>query len=376
MKLFFINVCTRRREDAKYPCVISLVFAASRLRAKNFSHYRQSLMFLIGWALLTPANSVLAAGTAASTTINNTAIVNYQIGGVPGTISDSVSFVVDEVLDVSVVWQDGANVGVFSPSSAQVLTFRVTNLGNGSEQFLLNTVTALAGDDFDPLAAGLQIWIDADANDTLNTINDTLYTGGNGPLLNGGVPGADAVTVFVTAGIPAGRGIGDLANLRLTATSVAANTAGEVGNPGAEIAGAGDGGVNAHVGLSGAQDDIIGVYEVSSAAVNIVKSVTVIGGNPIPGATLRYSLAVTVAGVSSVDNLVITDAIPANSTYTANSIVLNNVPQTDADDAPGFDYSDFNFSAANAISVDLSQGGAVSIAPPSSFTITFDVTID
>jgi uncharacterized repeat protein (TIGR01451 family) len=344
------------------------------LHGKNFV-IRAGIRFFLALALGLFVAPLFAAGTPASTTINNTAVVNYQVGGVPGTISDSVSFVVHEVLDVSVVWQDAANIGVLSPSSAQVLTFLVTNLGNGSEQFLLNAATALAGDDFDPQAAGLQIWIDADANDTLNTINDTLYTGANGPLLNGGTPGADAVTVFVTADIPAGRALDDLGNLRLTATSVAANTAGEVGNPGAEIAGAGDGGVNAHVGLSGAQDEILGVYAVSSTAVSIVKSVTVIGGNPVPGATLRYSLAVSVAGAVSVDNLLISDSIPANSTYSANSIVLNGVPQTDAADAPGVDYSEFNL-ISTAVSVDLSQGGTLSIAPPASFTITFEVTID
>jgi uncharacterized repeat protein (TIGR01451 family) len=114
---------------------------------------------------------------------------------------------------------------------------------------------------------------------------------------------------------------------------------------------------------------------VNSTAVSVVKSVTVVGGNPVPGATLRYSLAVSVAGAVSVDNLLISDSIPANSTYTANSIVLNGVPQTDAADAPGADYSEFNL-ISTAVSVDLSQGGTLSIAPPASFTITFEVTID
>jgi uncharacterized repeat protein (TIGR01451 family) len=332
---------------------------------------RRSLWLL----LLLSTNPAFAAGTAASTTISATATVNYQVAGIPASASDTVAFVVDEVLDVSVVWQDAANVAVNSPASAQVLTFLVTNLGNGNEQFLLSVNTSMGGDDFDP-AVGAEIWIDADDDGLLNTGIDTLYTGGNGPVLDGGTPGNDAVSVFVVADIPAGRSNGELANTALTATSVAVNAAGEVGNPGAEITGGGDGGVDAHVGLSGGQDSATGSYEVSGGSVAINKSVIVVGGGaPIPGAVLRYTLAINLSGGAAIDNLVITDPIPANTTYVANSIVLNAAAQTDTADAPA-DYSDFNLSNANSITVDLSQGGALSIMPPTNFTITFDTRIN
>ena len=100
-----------------------------------------------------------------------------------------------------------------------------------------------------------------------------------------------------------------------------------------------------------------------------------LGGNdPHPGATLRYQLDVTITGSVSVNNLVITDTIPINTTYTPGSIVLNSVAQTDAPfTVDGVDYAEFN--GADVI-VDLSQAGAVSIAPGAINTITFDVTID
>ncbi|HEY3487267.1 MAG TPA: hypothetical protein VGL10_04320 [Gammaproteobacteria bacterium] len=335
------------------------------------------ISLIAAMTLLLSSGASFAAGTAASTTISNTATVNYDVGGVPASASDTVAFVVDEVLDISLVWQDAANVAVASPDTAQVLTFLLTNLGNGSEQFLLNVNTALGGDDFDPVPASAEIWIDTDGNGVLSTILDTLYTGANGPILDGADAANDAINIFVLADIPAGRSNSDLANVQLTATSVAVNTAGEVGNPGAEISGAGDGGVNAHVGLSGGEDAANGTYEVSSAGVSINKSVSVVGGGaPIPGAILRYTLTVTLSGGANIDNLVITDPVPTDTTYIADSIVLNAAAQTDAADAPGTDYSDFNSSNADSITVDLSQGGTLSIAPPLSFTITFDTRIN
>jgi uncharacterized repeat protein (TIGR01451 family) len=108
----------------------------------------------------------------------------------------------------------------------------------------------------------------------------------------------------------------------------------------------------------------------------LIKSVTVIdtlgGTDPHPGATLRYQIVVQTNGTSAVDELVISDAIPANTTYTPNSIALNGVAQTDAVDEPT-DYSEFD---GAQIIVDLGQNSTVSITTATTFTIVFDVTIN
>jgi uncharacterized repeat protein (TIGR01451 family) len=117
-------------------------------------------------------------------------------------------------------------------------------------------------------------------------------------------------------------------------------------------------------------------YEVAGSPVIITKSVTVIdtlgGTDPHPGSTLRYTLDVTVIGGSNVNNLVVTDPVPANTTYTPGSITLNGVVQTDVNDPPT-DYSQFS---GTAVIVDLSEAGAVSIAPGTPNQIIFEVTID
>jgi uncharacterized repeat protein (TIGR01451 family) len=329
------------------------------------------LLFLTG--------PVFAAGTAANTVISNSATVDYVLGGSPGTATGNVAFTVQEILDVSVVWEDAANVPVLSPSSDRVLRFRLTNTGNGTEQFLLNADGTLGGDNFNPVPGSVRIWLD-DGDNVFSPGSDTLYNGSNGPVLNGANPADDSITIFVTADIPPGLTAAAFARVGLTATSVTANNAGQTGNPGAEMVAAGDGGVNANVGLSGAVSNAVGAYQVAPTNVDIDKSVTVIdtlgGTDPHPGATLRYTLQINVGGVSIVNNLVITDVIPANTTFTPGSITLNGAPQTDTGDAPGVDYSDFNVTTPDTITVDLGQGGTQGITPPATFTIVFEVTIN
>ncbi len=140
--------------------------------------------------------------------------------------------------------------------------------------------------------------------------------------------------------------------------------------------------------FSGAQDIVsngqhsdAGAYQVMSPVI-ILKSVTVIdtvGGNdPHPGATLRYQLDVTVSGNTPVDNLIISDLIPVNTTYTDDSIQLNTVSQTDTDDAP-IDYSraiDILSKPVVSIEVDLSQGGTTPVLPGAPNIIIFEVTIN
>lgn len=328
--------------------------------------------------LILYTNMVFAVGVPVNTSINNMATLDYQIGGTPFSVNASSSFSIEERLEAAVTWLDAANVSSVSPSAAAVASYRVTNIGNGIEQYLLSVNGIVGGDDFDIAAPSLQIWID-NGNSVWESGLDTLYTGANGPILDANVIGNDSVVIFVVATIPAGLTPSDIGIVELTATSMTADTGGVAGVEGSQLPANGDGGSIAIVGTSGAQATAQARYEIVSGAVAITKSVTIIdtqGGNsPETGATLRYSLSVQVGGATPVGNLVVTDPIPVNTTYTPNSITLNSVAQSDAADAP-IDFADFNISNLNTVTVDLSQGGAVNIAPPAIFTITFEVTIN
>ena len=109
---------------------------------------------VIFWAgvLCAAPSAVDAAGTAAGTVIQNTATLTYSIGGGPqqSATTPPAAFTVAELINVTLVWQDAANVAVGSPDSNRALTFLVTNTGNGPETFSLARNNAVAGDNYDP----------------------------------------------------------------------------------------------------------------------------------------------------------------------------------------------------------------------------------
>jgi uncharacterized repeat protein (TIGR01451 family) len=121
----------------------------------------------------------------------------------------------------------------------------------------------------------------------------------------------------------------------------------------------------------GSNTDTITV--VSSAMVNISKTAVVIdqygGSQPITGATIRYTLAVTTVGTGTALNTVITDLLPANTTYAPGTLKLNSAVLTDAADA---DAGDVGGTTTSTVTVRL---GSLTSASPGQ-TITFDVKIN
>lgn len=317
-------------------------------------------IFVLSWLALITSQPAWALGTTAGTSITNTATASYTVGVTPLTAtSNTTTYTVDELLDVTVVGQDaGSQVTVSSGDAAQVLTFQITNTGNGTDDYSL-TAANLVGDVFN--ATGLAIYQD-DGNGVFNAILDTLLDGSNDPVL-----AADAaITVFVVGDIPLGLGNGDDADLQLTIDS---NTA--TGLPGTAIGGAGDGGSDAVIGSSGGTDSTVESYVVSSVIVTLFKSFNIadpFGGiAPVPGATITYSIVVTVTGAGTATGVVISDPVPANTTYPGNSLALDAIPLTDAADA---DAGDVGATTPGTVTVNLGDLTA------GSQTITFDVTIN
>ncbi len=313
---------------------------------------------------LTWSAAAYALGTAAGTNITNTATANYTVGGTPTTATSNTTTVkVAEILNVAATWQDGASVTVAPGDTNKVLTFRVTNSGNGSDSYSLSVNTLLGGDNFDPVFAS--IYLDANANGVYNAGIDTLHVAGT----NDPVVAANAwATVFVLSNIPGALADGNTGNLRLTATSKTGS-----GAAGTVIAGAGEGGTDAVVGASTGASTAQGTYLVSSVTVSVVKSYVVIdqfgGTQPVPSATIRFTITVTVAGSGTAVGVVITDPIPANTTYTANTLKLNAGALTDVSDA---DAGDVGATTAGTVTVALGSLTSASAVQ----TITFDVTIN
>ena len=78
--------------------------------------------------------------------------MTYSIGGGPqqSATTPPAIFTVAELINVTLVWQDAANVAVGSPDSNRALSFPLTNTGNGPETFSLARNNAIAGDNYDP----------------------------------------------------------------------------------------------------------------------------------------------------------------------------------------------------------------------------------
>ena len=310
-------------------------------------------------AALLCSNGAHAAGTLAGTDIQNIATASYESGGDTVEVdSNAVVFKVDELLDVTTISSDPGDVVTTNGAQNVVSTFRVTNTGNGPEAFRLTPNVANGGDDFDPALA--QVVLDTNGNGVYDPGVDTVYVAGtNDPLLNPD----QAITVFVLTNIPATQVNNDRAEVKLLAAAVTGT-----GTPGTTFAGQGQGGGNAVVGTTGADADASGFLLVQAASVALVKSASILdpfGGNTtVPGSIITYTLASTVSGNGTLNNLAINDPIPANAQYVAGSMTLNGAVLTDAADT---DSGNFN---GTRISVRLGNVPAGQVD-----TVTFKVRV-
>ena len=300
-----------------------------------------------------------AAGVAAGTLIENTATATYAVGtGTASIQSNKVSLKVDELLDVAVA----SLVATPMPATSgpAVLSYAVTNSGNGDEAFRLAVDPAIAGNPFNGVVQGIAI--DSNGNGTYDAGVDTVVpAGGSTPTL-----AADgSVRVFVLVTLPAGAADGATSQVRLSA---GANTG--TGTPGTTFAGQGDGGVDAVVGASTAQSNALAAVITRLGSVSLSKSAAIAdpfgGSRPVPGAQVTYSLVTHLSGSGAADGVTVTDAIPTGTTYQPGSLKVDGSVLSDAADA------DSGQAAASGIAVAL---GTLPSGSPD-HTITFTVKIN
>ena len=299
---------------------------------------------LVGVLLLTLAAYAHGAGAAtdapAGTVVTNTAAVQYTVSATTLTQTTSANFTVQQLINVTTIWQNGADVGVAPGTSNQALLFKVTNTGNGADGFkLTDALVTPAGSSFTP--AGCLIYFDT-ANTGVFDPSDVLYTAGsNDPTLAQN----QSVNMLIVCNIPNSAPDGSLGEMKLAATSKTAS-----GSFGTVDAGGGVGGVDAVVGQTGGTANATGIYQVHQIALSYTKSAKVSapggGTQPVSGATITYTLTVTPSGSATADNLVVTDPVPANTTYVPNSLTLNGSTVAPAT-------GDYNVTTPGAVTVKL-----------------------
>ncbi|ANU08444.1 DUF11 domain-containing protein [Paraurantiacibacter namhicola] len=312
------------------------------------------LSLLLSVSLSQPA---LAEGVGAGTVISNTAQASYT--GPDGTTvvdSNTVDLSVDELLDVTVTSLDSGPQAA-APGQA-VLTFEITNTGNGPEAFTLTANPVVAGNDFDTTVDAIAV--DTNGNGTYDEGIDEILTG---PATTDVLAADEPVTVFVIVTVP-----GDVLDTEETTVELTATAVTGSGTPGTVFAGQGESGVDAVVGATGAAATASGSLVVGITTVSLIKTADVadpFGGNTVvPGAVVTYTITANVTGSGSLSDLQVTDAFPAGTSYAPGTITLDAAPLTDAsgDDAGEAD--------ASGITVDLGT-----VSGGTSPVVTFQVVI-
>ncbi len=369
-----------------------------------------ALLVLAGAVALPQAQ---AAGTVATTSIQNRATISYSVGGnaqtpiessptgnsTPGTNAGaSTVFLVDNKVDLTVTEIAGAATIVNPGQLNAVATFLVTNTGNASQAYQLTptnvTGGALFGNTDNSDVGNLRVFVDANNNSTYDDTATSITTL---------APDA-SVRVFIVADVPVTATNLQYSNVRLTAAAAANNTPGTLlaesaGADGAgtvEIVfadGSGTGGEAARNGRFAADDQ----YAVQSAALTVQKTSTVISDpfnattNPkaIPGATVEYGVTVTNTGAAAATGLVFADPIPANTTFVQNvySGATRDVRLTNGGGVDTFCVAEAGGTDTNADGCVRTAGGSLQVGAPalatlavngptSAVTLRFRVTIN
>ena len=294
------------------------------------------------------ASVVHAGGTPSGTVISNTATLTFSVTGVvQPTVGSSptgnssgagtaTTFVVDKKVNLTVTTTDSSFVSVAPGSTAQVLTFSVTNTGNDVQDFALsssqraNGTTLFGGtDNFDATACSQFVESGATAGyqaaqDTATYIDELA---------------ADASkTVYVVCSIPATQVNGDVAVVTLQAQARIGGTAGSLGGTLTATSGANTAGVDIVFADGAGSDDAANdalyssrdAYKVLSSVLTVTKTVSLVCDpvdgttNPknIPGAIVRYAVTVANAGSAAASGILTTvqDVLNANLTFDANQV--------------------------------------------------------
>jgi uncharacterized repeat protein (TIGR01451 family) len=326
--------------------------------AKIYASFAKVLVpVTLGAALaLEPA---LAGGVTAGTLIQNTAIASYDEGGVARSInSNTVAVRVDELLDVTLTSLDPGPVT--GRSGETVLTFELTNQGNGPEAFRLLANPAVAGNDFDAIFRAIAI--DSNGNGTYDEGVDQILAQ---PQTTAALAPDAALTIFVLVTVPDGASDQQTSFVELTAQAVTGG-----GTPGTSFEGAGVDGGDAIVGTTGAAAAARGSLINAAASAQLVKSVALrdpFGGtSAVPGTIATFTIEARVSGTGTVDNLTVTDAIPEGTTYAPGTLALDGTALSDGADSDAGTASD-----TQGVTVNLGN-----VAAEARRSITFDVVVD
>ncbi len=290
---------------------------------------------------LTAAQSAQAVGTASGTSVDNRATVQYSVGATTQPVIESsptgntasgvgngldTSFVVDNMVDLTVAELSGGYTISPSGGVSEVLTYTVANTGNTTQDFSLsaadNATDPFGGtDNFD--ATPVAIFVDANDNGVYDAGTDTAT------YIDELAADAD-VEVFVLRDMGV-RANGDISAVTLTAQVAQGGTGGTQGadiltddsavadNPATVQIAFADAAGDTDAARDGRHSDT-DAYRIGAANITVTKTSQVLsdptgGANPkaIPGAVVEYTVTVAnAAGASAAaSNVQVSDSLSA-----------------------------------------------------------------
>jgi len=258
-----------------------------------------------------------AKGTAAGTQVSNQVLIRYALPGSSqeyNLSSNTESFLVDRVVDVRIDWNDADSVEVGPGEPDRVLSFLVSNLGNGEDNMTLSYEHNDSAS-FHPPVENVRIYLDSDGDGQFDPAQDALAD-----RLT--LPSDGNVTIFLLADMPAAPDA-NLSYEKLTVRSESNATAG------AEDPGAVD------VAVRRGEDTDQGIYRMRDYRLVSEKSMEILSpdGKLHTGSVVRYTLVVAIeGGAGRFDDVVVSDEIPEGTEYRPGSMTLDGAGLSDARD--------------------------------------------
>jgi len=287
-------------------------------------------------------NVLNAQGIPAGTKIENQAELNYSLGSANFTVSSNkVVDIVDQKIDMKMICQESTPIIVGVSETKRALSFRVTNRGNGSDSYSFLEVND-ASSDFE--VTNQELYVD-NGDGVFSVVSDT-------PVNDVNLSADESAILFFVSDIPS-----DADGFSANGIKVYSELQGNLLYGDSKNLG------TYHAVMTAKEDALSALcsYEVSHLAIDLEKKATLSSDKPYVGTTIHYSIAVKVIGTGVLENIVVSDNIPAGTAYVPNTLQLDGVA-----------FGDFN---GTAVHVDVGEINQAVASNDPQHTITFDVTI-
>jgi len=260
----------------------------------------------------------IAKGTIAGSVIENRATVKVKLqNSIVESQSNKDTFVVDQIVDIKLSWQDSSEVAVASGEKDRVLTFEVSNIGNKRDTVTLEHIDN-GGNSFSKKPTNVRIYKDTNGNgvwdeNDIKVSKVTLNEDSN-------------TTLFLVSDIQEDNyNVNDKDDEGIKAISKSSNSS---GNDNKDK-------IDTVVRNKNAQD--YGTYIIRDYWLETLKSSKIESedNKTHTGSVIEYKIELKIGGSNTnkeITDIKLKDAIPNGTTYINGSLKLNGTTLSDAKD--------------------------------------------